>query len=502
MNMNTNTNTNVFVECQQTKAVLDKIRAIVGNPISSVPTATAPTAIEDAIRTILTGTTLGNMNDAANGTSGMSGVDPSLQLPQLQRIRSTVSPSGAYSIAPGAMPGITPSVASSVPSLNLQPSATLGVLPSVAPSVVPSVQQQSAINAQTAALYEAIRTIMQSKTSVSTTPATTPRESIPVTINLTGLASGNLSGTFTSGFEIKHDNIPAINADVRASSGYLRNKGLAEWKSVKQYNVPAYGVIVQRALAALCSHPKIHESLKKQKGTTPTYGYVKLTPTELQYVDTILMYIKAVTPVIPAALKLEQFLQAYKDCKPEDYATESAWIHFIERMSIPADWESKLAPEQVLQLFGCNDDIIALIKKEIAQDNKDSSDAVTRVFGALSSAVAGYRCSSGESDLVNLVFAMMNEPLNNSLTEYEVARVIYRFVSHLDIWIPDVHIHDGKSDSQICHAVISAFNPRVKSILQLPEKGFEVYGQMFSMKPNTDNLYDKDVIADEMPIHV
>ena len=244
----------------------------------------------------------------------------------------------------------------------------------------------------------------------------------------------------------------------------IRNEG-ENWKEIRctRFDIPVYGVLIPRAIAAIFREPRLAKELHIVGDTRVDLSYHidKFVQSKMTKVDVMIER-------FPDDMKmLKTFVDKFRSCKDEDFKDENDWLTFVKECGIPDGWERRLHVDEVLQLFGIKD-AKPILEAQADKFTTFRDFAVTWV----SKALAGYKVKGCLTDVVNLIFAVSRAV--PAKTEREIVDVLLEFNGLLlrdctfEFWIPDVMIIDLEKDDLLCAALVRRISKECKVEVQLP----------------------------------
>ena len=241
-----------------------------------------------------------------------------------------------------------------------------------------------------------------------------------------------------------------------------------------------------------------------------------------------------------AVRRLEAFLDAFTALKPGDIASPQQWHAFVSGHAACGDaWEKSLHFDALLSdIFGFSDATAAALRaSEVAKRDKASGEVTTvslehAALRWVSKALGGFGPAGCFTDLVNLVFAMMNRPPCGDLvsmpsriasataaplipSETEILLVPAAFQQRLaagrsdwlhgsggalrvksqPLWVPTHLVMDCESDDTLCWALLTHMHACLKESNDDSDggvrDGLQVIAQLPSSEPALDGLAEK-----------
>jgi len=223
--------------------------------------------------------------------------------------------------------------------------------------------------------------------------------------------------------------------DVKASSPSFNKRSM----NIQHYDVPVYGMKIPVLIYKLFQLPELEK-------IRILYHFQQLKfsidPFLQQKAQEIKKYFQQDGHIVT-------FLNNFHVLNITSIQNGFDWNQFLLQNDIPKDWENKLHYDHVLTLF------------------KDDPILNKHAIRWLSKILCGFNIPGCLTDVMNLISAL---GLKHDLMEDNIVDLLFK-IDHqdlLDLWIPDIFIHDGEQDDLLCVILLQYLNPNLQVKVQLP----------------------------------
>jgi len=227
------------------------------------------------------------------------------------------------------------------------------------------------------------------------------------------------------------------------------------YPNLVELDVPCFGIDIVNATMDLFASKDIRDLSMKLGVAIPTRSLDTFVKTKLHKVRELVNAARARDDSdrnSEAIERLDGFVSAFEALTPSDVTSWEQWDCFVAKHVVRQDWHAHLHFEHVLSNFGFEPETAAELGKQQYQDEDKLVTLEQYSLRWLSKALSAYRVPATLSDVVNLVFAMLQ---SEASTEASIANHIRDFAQRVEnrewkcMWIPDCLVFDGEVDDTL-----------------------------------------------------
>jgi hypothetical protein len=256
-------------------------------------------------------------------------------------------------------------------------------------------------------------------------------------------------------------------------------------KSV-EYNVATFGVRLPQVIMSLFESDDLRALSVELQIPIPRYALDSFVQKKMPKVMDLVRRAREMnldSASQNAVARVEHFVKEFEVLKVENLTGSADWKQFIDK-HVNAGWEDHLHFDSLLtMIFGFDEGIaLQLRQHQITVTEKDKETSVSLEHHALrwlSKAFKGYGPVGCLTDVVNLVYAIMNLQPPLEANEQAVISVVANFQDHLrrkdlaGLWIPTHMVHDAESDDALSWLLLEHLNrlqgKKLEVLIQLPD---------------------------------
>lgn len=263
---------------------------------------------------------------------------------------------------------------------------------------------------------------------------------------------------------------------------FNNNKKMELPKSLLSINVPVYGPNIPKSVMKIFEPADMRALAQRLSCRIPSYVLNRVVQSKMPKVLDLVAAARKSEDIAQrnaAAIdKLESFVRAFQDLKPEDVADVDAWSAFVNRYA-SSGWAQKLHFDHLLDNFGFDKEASDVLRKlETTNSDGETVTLEHHAFRWLSKAFAAYGVEGCMTDVVNVIFAMMGI-IPKDLDEGQIAAYLDSFredclltKDFAKLWVPDYFVMDAEVDDSLTWVILEyvheARRTTLKTFVQLP----------------------------------